>query len=211
LPLFVLAMVLSAASIAVVGILSVISADVCHGGTTESPEGTLQMLLDDNSELSQDARDFLNYYIIDGCRSKNPLEDLLELRSEIQDISTKVYAITRSTSAFFNDIANEGICDESNGISDFIKVSNTTFTVAGSVFATFEKEISCENINQIFVSLLHQSICDEFTGALHWMFGTIYAILILGLIMLTTYAAFHPDKSHPYKSEQISTADSTSM
>jgi len=166
---------------------SAISVDICEGGGTHSPEGSIEELLND-IESPGALTTYVNYYIISGCRDDEPTA-FLNLPN-IQNVINENLSFMNKTVTEFASIDARNcfeVIELGDALQDLIgKVGELNDHIGDTI-----NLLDCEGINGLFVAVTHDLICDDVSTSMYWSFCTLYNLLICGLVMITFRAAIY--------------------
>jgi len=206
-PLFTLLALISSVIVSLLGILLIIFSDLCTGGETQSPEGSIAIILE-NTQLNGIARDVIDYYIVDGCRATNPFGGLIATINAFEDISKEVNEAVDSVRGIF-----EVTCSDSTELDALLTETNVHLLDLNNAVLGAINLTECERMNSIYVTAVHEGFCTNTPDALWWLFGCFMAVWVGGLFMLISRAACQPscreDKKN--KNDMTSNDDSDSI
>ena len=124
------------------------------------------------------------------------LEGIRELQALIEaDSSTiqVVCGVTAQRLAELNSVMN----DATNAFTEFVGITEKAVDI-----------LECERINNIFVDFYHEALCTNIPYSLMWIFSTMMAVYILGMLivvfrgaMLPTEEAYNETKGMVYDEE----------
>lgn len=206
LPLFGLLVVVIGFVLAAIGTVLVANSDICLGGESKTPEGTVDIILGKQG-LNGLAMEAVDYYIIDGCNGE--FSKKLEIEALVSDLQGGLNGIIDLKVILENDQQTlEAACGVGPGALDFTK---TTLEASIAKFDEFVKiadktigVLECTRINGIFVDLFHGAMCTSAPSAFMWMFATMMAVYGLGMTIVLFRGALLPsiDTSLDYDHEQ---------
>jgi hypothetical protein len=195
--------------------------DVCLGGESRSPEGTVKILVE-KAGLQGTFLEAANYYVINvsasfkihsrfmveiptkirfylfkkGCEGqftqKTEVDNLVEtLTSATNNMSGLQAFLLSSDSQTFS--AQCGI-NESRLVEIQTAVDETisAFTELESIVVQAQSIIECERINGVFVDIYHEAVCDSAPTTFLWMFCTCFIVLLLGMLIFLLRGALIP-------------------
>lgn len=181
------------------------------GNVDGTPEGSMKEIFklfnfDDNTMSA------LNYYLIDGCRGSythlTTVEDLLVEIKEGSAAAKDLEILVRENQADF-----ESYCGGGTGSLDPL------LTTLGLALVAFDDMIvigdqatdilTCEDINSIWVDIVHDAICTSAPSAFTWMFASITAVYASGIFIYLMRGALLPaaDLNDGYKEDSDYTDD----
>lgn len=184
---------------AVVGVLSVINADFC----SPTPEDVVQNIGNEVFDSISDL-DFLNYYIIDGCRGElAAITDIEQAINEFRSTKDDVFGLKDLFASQQGDLENicfgcvpGNNCPGAPGSLDpFASELNSLVDLADQIDTTANAALgltSCERVNQIYIDLVHDGICQDSINANVWAFAAFVATCFCGLFIMTFRAGIYP-------------------
>lgn len=194
LPLFFIFFTVSILIIVVVGIALVANADVCIGNPSSSPEGFVDSL--SKQFLDGPTQQAVDYYLVTGCRGDYlqllGVEDTMaELTDAIGQVDDLIDILKDKQGDF------EVFCGGQPGdLNDFATTLNSTAVVFEEVENVGQNAIdllNCEDINRIWIDLMHDAVCTSSPYALAYMFGTMTAIYVVGMFIFLLRGALLPE------------------
>lgn len=194
LPLFFIIIIVAAIIAAVSGAVLTVNSDLCLGGTTSNPEGTVQVMAT-KSNLNADGLEIINYYIINSCDGTftglDTVDDL------ITDLSASVEDLEDLNKLLVDDsIDVQGKCNiDPNNYDELVYgIGNVTesFYELKNITADAKDAIACDKVNAVFVDLFHDALCDSFPMTLYWIFWTMTVVYALGMMIFLLRGALLP-------------------
>lgn len=194
LPLFSILVVVIAIVLAVTGTVLVANSDVCLGGESKSPEGFIEIIIQ-KAGFTGDTLEASNYYIVNSCTGeytrKKDVENLLlelseglngirELQALIESDSSSIQLICGVTAQRLSDL-NGVMTDSVNAFSDFVGITEQAADI-----------LECERINNVFVDFYHEALCTNIPYSLMWIFSTMMAVYVLGMLIVVFRGALLP-------------------
>mmetsp|Transcript_5507 Transcript_5507/g.8458 ORF Transcript_5507/g.8458 Transcript_5507/m.8458 type:complete len:164 (-) Transcript_5507:52-543(-) len=124
--------------------------------------------------------------------------------NDITQLITMVKSMLAAANDLADNIASDGVDDVAtscgldkaaatalqNGVQVISGVSQDLEKLLGS----FKGIISCQNINPIYTSLVHDATCTEAVNGFNWLYGSCFALCICAMTMITFRAALYPVK-----------------
>lgn len=170
---------------AIVAMVLTVVSDACTGGPSESPEGTMSMILNN----SDSGADIINYYIIDGCRGFDPNPVLGELFAVAE---TLLGNVTTALDAFDPTFVDQ--CSALDDVYGSLKTSSVLFEDIIGLLGNATQLTSCSNLNPIFVGLIHDGMCDRVPGLFSLTFNLATSLWVCGLLMFLLRSALKTTK-----------------
>jgi len=186
-PLFTFLVLISSVIVSLLGVTLIIFSDLCTGGETQSPEGSITIILD-SVQLNGIAREFFDYYIVNGCRATNPFGGLIETVSALEDISKEINEAVDYVRGFF-----EATCSGFTELDALLAESNVHLLDLDDALLEAINFTECEKTNSVYVTAVHEGFCRSTPDALWWLFGFFFAVWVGGLFMLSSRAACQPN------------------
>lgn len=171
--------------------------DLCLGGDTASPEGSIEAIMEEIDQLDGTALDLFEHYVVTGCRSENPLSSLEQLFDELEAAIDAMNVVV--TSLEDNKAAYDAVCgtDIVETISEFTSVQSLLVNM-DNVLTTALDITSCENINGIVIDVAHVTTCDKIPTMIGWMFVSFTVFGICAMLMYTFRSAcFQNEEEDP--------------
>lgn len=179
----------------VAGVTTATGSDVCmYGKNTKSPDLMISALLaESESSNSTYLYRFVQAYT-NSCTGENPSEFLTPIASQLEQF---IYTLWNQLSLVEATGRNNLVeaCGSSN-IDNFLSNVRDLATLLTSILKSVEStqsSLSCENINPMYVEVVHESICSDATSAVAWGFLFFLVIGVCTMCMVTLRAAWrHP-------------------
>lgn len=200
LPLFCVAITFCWVWCSFFGIIGVVNADVCSGGTTESPDGTIFSVLEKQNYNT----DTLVYkavrYYIQSCRTEFPFEFISDYEVDIDNARTSVdQVLTNMESVTVARL--DSLCGAQSDFAAFQILMETMETnlqrLAGSAELSL-RLLSCERISPIYTNALYEATCTYNMTGVTWVFSSLLVISISGLLMIM-FRSSYLDVEYPEK------------
>ncbi len=190
------------------------SPDFCIGNEDGSPEATLKHILDvfdlDNRTISA-----LDYYIIDGCRGEYDqliaVEDLLsQLKEGIVSAKELQQLVSEKQQQF--ELACGGQPGSLDNLKSTIDLALVSFEDVIDIGDSTTDLLTCQDINSIWIDIVHDAVCTSAPSAFTWMFSSITAVYVSGIFIYLLRGALLPaidvKEAYPdYESEAEFTDD----
>jgi len=202
LPLFAIIVIFTSLALSLVGTVLVINSDVCLGGESKTPEGTVQILFDKLGG-NDIAREAVNFYVINGCVGDfTSLVDVETLLGGLNDVLVGVIEMKEMLESEQADL--EIICGGTPGSLDNAKSlldkSVGEFDTFVAITNKARDVLDCPRINGIFVDFTHDALCTNIPGTFAWIFSTMATVFVLGMGIILLRGALLPSKdnsTHP--------------
>jgi hypothetical protein len=163
------------------------SSDACvAGGKEGGPDATAIAILN-GSELEKNGTLYkMTYSYIDSCRQETPTLDLLSLEQSLQITVNSIWLEISKIDEIGRDKISEFCGNDLSGFLDGIRqVAKALSTIRKSIDSV-TRSLECSNINPIYVSIIHDSFCDEIAPGLAMAFILFFMLstFLMGLITL---------------------------
>lgn len=124
------------------------------------------------------------------------LDSIRQLQDLIESDSNTIQVICGVTAQRLSDLS--GVITESvNAFDNFVGITERAVDI-----------LQCERINNIFVDFYHNALCTNIPYSLMWIFSTMMAVYILGMLiilfrgaLLPTVTTFEATKGMPHDEE----------
>lgn len=194
LPIFSLIIVVIAIVLAVTGTVLVANSDVCLGGESKSPEGFMEIVIQ-KAGFTGDTLEATNYYIVNSCTGQytrkidaenlllelnDGLDSISQLQALIENDSSSIKTICGVTDQRLSEL-NGVMTDSVNAFTDFVGITERAVDI-----------LQCDRINDIFVDFYHNALCTNIPYSLMWIFSTMMAVYILGMLIVVFRGALLP-------------------
>ena len=137
----------------------------------------------------------LNYYILDGCRGEyeqlTVVQDLLVSLDEGTQATKDLAALVEANQEDF-----EAVCGGEPGSLDPLLVTLAlaieSFDEVKSIGDSATNLLECEDINAIWVDIVHDAFCTSAPSAFNWMFASVTAVYSSGIMIYLIRGALLP-------------------
>lgn len=128
----------------------------------------------------------LNYYIIDGCRGEYnnlvAIEDLLSQLSEGTESAKDLQQLI-SEQQLQLEIACGGQPGSLDPLQNTITLTLEAFEDVMAIGDSTTDLLSCQDINSIWIDIVHDAVCTSAPSAFTWMFASITAVYASGILI----------------------------
>lgn len=175
--------------------------DLCLGGDTASPEGSIEAVMEQIDQLGGTALDLFEYYVVTGCRSENPLTSLDQLSDELQDTIDDMNLVVKNLQD--NKAIYDIACgtDTEQTITQFTTVQDLLVKMDDALDLTMDIT-SCESINGIVIDVAHETTCNKIPTMIGWMFVSVTIFGICAMLMYTFRSACFPNEEEPSSDDE---------
>lgn len=182
-----------------IGVFAVINADVC----SPTPENVVKDIGFEVFDSISDF-DFLNYYIIDGCRGElDTITEIEEAISEFRNVKDDVVGVkdlftsqqAELESACFGCLPGDDCPGAAGSLDSFASELDSLIDLTDQIDVTADAALdltNCQRVNSIYVDLVHDGICQDTMNANIWAFSTFVATSFCGLFLMTFRAGVYP-------------------
>jgi len=192
-PVFIFFLTLSWIFATLFLVFSLAGSDFCF-----KPDDIVLAFLNKNKDNFDSLISAMLIYYVSGCTV------FPENLNDITHLITMVKTMLAAANDLADNIASDGVDDVAtscgldkaaatalqNGVQVISVVSQDLEKLLGS----FKGIISCQNINPIYTSLVHDATCTEAVNGFNWLYGSCFALCICAMTMITFRAALYPVK-----------------
>lgn len=169
--------------------------DVCLGGDTRTPEGTLEAILIADEETSGVTMAAMNYYVLDGCdgrfNMKEQADFFIQLLGDLNNILEDIFV-----ELDVNRQLIEAGCGLEFGTLDprqrSLRNLIGTFQDFTEIVKSTSAAMRCERINSLFINIFHGLLCTDVPYSFSWMFSTMVPLYLIGMFMILCRGALLP-------------------
>jgi hypothetical protein len=108
------------------------------------------------------------------------LDGIRQLQALIESDSTSIQVICGVTAERLSSL-NGVMTDSVNAFSNFVDITERAVDI-----------LQCDRINSIFVDFYHNALCTNIPYSLMWIFSTMMAVYILGMLIILFRGALLP-------------------
>lgn len=139
----------------------------------------------------------LNYYIIDGCRgSFSHLTAIEDLVVQLDEGTRSAKDLQQLITINKNDF--EQYCGGAAGsldpLQETLGLAIDAFDDVMAIGNSTTDLLSCQDINSIWVDIVHDAACTSAPSAFTWMFSSIMAVYFSGIVIYLLRGALLPDE-----------------
>lgn len=155
----------------------------------QSPEASIMAILRATNIYNID-NSIIQYYI-QGCRNKDPFEDIRIYEQNLTDTRNQ---LTNFTNLLTNRtlLPQLEVACQRNYTSVLTMLVN--FTDVIDILKNFTGSalglVNCQHVNRIYVSFVHDTTCRDVPIGITWMFATFIIISVCGMVMITFRSAW---------------------
>lgn len=180
--------------------LGAINSDFCLGSGSQelsSPEGSILKILETQNIGMETRVGQIILYYAKGCQSDDPFE---EIRSYDKNLTLAKEQVSNVTAILNNEtdvLQLITLCDR-NDYSDVISTLDNVTGVIDTLLETSDSAldlVKCEPVNKIYVSFVHDAICEKVPIGIMWMFSTFIILFMSGMVMVTLRSAWIDNES----------------
>lgn len=193
LPILLASILLFIISSSILSIAGVGLSDLCLGGDTESPEGTIQAIMEEVDQLEGTGLELFEYYIISGCRDEDPLIVLEELSDGLQPAIEFIGEVIDSVEPQKDDYSAFCGTDFGETVDSFTSVQSLLVDMDESLDIALDIT-SCETVNGIVIDVAHVTTCDKIPTAIGWMFVCFTLFGMCAMMMYMFRSACFPNE-----------------
>lgn len=193
-PLFFIFISLTVILTVGVGSALVANSDICIGNDNQTPEGFIKAVAE--PYLNEGATAALDFYVTSGCTTeytqlitvKNLLAQLLEATANAKELQT----IFMNNKSDYETLCNEPL----DNLQVAFVLAIDAFQEMSEIGLNTVGLLDCEDINQIYVDVMHDAVCTSAPLVLGWLFSSMIAIYIGGILIICLRGAFLPTESN---------------
>ena len=192
-PVFVFLLILSW----IFAILSLVSSlagsDFCY----KPDEIVIEILNKNKDKFSSMIFAFALYYV-SGCtivpQQMDEIQNMAQIASTLlataQDFASNVASKSVDELATECGLETAASTALQKGANLILKLASSASTMIGN----FKGIISCENINPIYTTLVHEATCTDAVDGLTWIYASCLGLYFFAMMMITFRAALYPVK-----------------
>mmetsp|Transcript_21496 Transcript_21496/g.45206 ORF Transcript_21496/g.45206 Transcript_21496/m.45206 type:complete len:621 (+) Transcript_21496:300-2162(+) len=196
LPVFVVVISLCIIGCCILLPVGVVNADVCTGGGNllNGPDDTILTVYQNLLGMDSTLVFLLVAYYTQRCEADfypyNFLNKYFDQLHEAQSALQKLIRVLQGNLDYIEERCG------SDGFAPFLILAKSMkqnldllkFTVDEALML-----VNCEDVNRMYVNAIHDAGCTKSPAAISWIFGSLMAISVFGLIMITLRASFLPN------------------
>jgi len=188
LPLFITLIFISFALGITLCVIATINADACM-----SPDYTIKQLLSNSGVMNGPTSDLFTY-ILNGCNAmSNPLQFTNQYQTKLESSITALSHFSTVTSSMditrLNDYCKEDLTPFILNLQILSQSLVQLYQLALKSIALY----SCPNLNHLYVTTVHDTICTYSPQAVRWIYSVLMALSICGCFMITLRSSYLPD------------------
>jgi len=191
LPLFIIFIAAAVIGCAVAAFIAQANADVCSGGDTSTPEGTVEAIMETEFTRTDFEFEVISFYL-NQCREQNPLtfldDYIQELNVAKQSLSDFVADIQSQTVAVISAECGVDFNEPFNLIQPLEAIVDSLLTKANEGIGL----IGCRKIVPIYRHVMHDGTCTSAIQAESWIYSSLVTIAFFGMVMIMLRAAYQP-------------------
>eukprot|EP00934_Nitzschia_sp_Nitz4_P006491 Nitzschia sp. Nitz4//scaffold120_size68122//6396//8581//NITZ4_006036-RA/size68122-augustus-gene-0.91-mRNA-1//1//CDS//3329534254//6481//frame0 len=193
LPLFVFLLFISSAACMGAIAASQGTADVCSGGYSNSPDGTIQTLLNDGEIEFDDTLggQIANFYIRQCKTSSIPVDFAWDIRVQLTEANDQINLILAQVQDPPEDLPEGCNVDADTLLAAVENLQNYILGIVDNIDETLEW-ISCPQIVPLLTSMLYDTACDDAMGTIAGLGAYLFVITFFGMMMVTFRSAYYP-------------------
>ncbi|KAL7464482.1 hypothetical protein ACHAXS_004819, partial [Conticribra weissflogii] len=195
LPIFTVVISLCIIGCCVLLPVGVVNADVCTGGGNllNGPDDTILTVYQNLLGMDSTLVFLLVAYYTQRCEADfypyNFLDKYFDQLHEAQSALEKLIRVLQGNLDYI-----EQRCG-SDGFAPFLILAKSMKQNLDLLKSTVDQAlmlVNCEDINRMYVNAIHDAGCTKSPVAISWIFGSLMAISVFGLIMITLRASYLP-------------------
>jgi hypothetical protein len=163
------------------------SGDACVAfGKEGGPDATAISILN-GSLLEKNGTVYkMTYSYIDSCRQENPTLDLMQLEESLQITVNSIWLEISKIDEIGRDSISEFCGNDLSSFLDGIRQVAKALSTIRKSLDSVTRSLECKNVNPIYVSIIHDSFCDEIAPglAIAFILFLILSTFLMGLISL---------------------------
>lgn len=123
------------------------------------------------------------------------MEYILEASTELKTVMT----VTHELTSVLSDLPVEAVAslceltlEQATILKQITTLGHTITHVLDRTFVELREVISCETMNPVYTTFVHQALCTQAVTGMSWIFYTTLFIGIFSMVLLMTRAALYP-------------------
>ncbi len=146
-------------------------------------------------DLDNETMSALNYYVIGGCRGEydqlTAVEDLLAQLDEGTTVARDLQLLIDQRQNQF-EMACGGQPGSLNPLLNTLGLTIEAFDEVLEIGNSTTDLLSCEDINSIWIDIVHEAVCTSAPSAFTWMFSSITGVYAAGIFVYMLRGALLP-------------------
>ena len=191
-PLFILFVILALVFSTLFAIVSVTTSDLC----VDSPDSTILVFVDSNSDSLEDLIHRFTVYYVDRCAPERRPHDLDDQLEAVRDVFAAILNLLDSIVDSRDDI--QDVCGrDPSPIVESAQILLENLCLIREVIQEVLIFFSCDNWYPLYAIVAHQAVCDEAAYGFHWLATSQFFVVLFSMILLTVRAAFYDMEPEP--------------